>query len=241
METLVGLVGAVGNPLSRWMPIGIDHGAFERVVLRFQYFHVSVLRDECAAIGATDVEGELLGRSAVACVAVEACAGHCGVDENRLLIEVAQVALVESHLAINFVAGRNKAISQSPLAERIRGDVDREVTILFPLAAALDEDRERQLAALVLFRELVPVVHIEVCVVATCLHLTALRAFHHDVHGLGILAHRTEVEGCDVHGDGCTGIVRKNPWQSVDWRSVGRFVAARGQQSKAKAKDRNKR
>ena len=240
METLVGLVGAVGNPLSRWMPIGIDHGAFERVVLRFQYFHVSVLRYECAAIGATDVEGELLGRSAVACVAVEACAGHCGVDENRLLIEVAQVALVESHLAVDLVAGRDKAISQSPLAERIRGDVDREVTILFPLAAALDEDRERQLAALVLFREFVPVVHIEVCVVATCLHLTALRAFHHDVHGLGILAHRVEVQWRDVHGDGRARIVGEDLRLSVDLRGVGRLVAARGQQSKVKTKDHNK-
>ena len=128
-------------------------------------------------------------------------------------------------------------------------DADKEHTLICyespfrvgaTLAAALDEDRERQLAALVLFREFVPVVHIEVCVVATCLHLTALRAFHHDVHGLGILAHRVEVQWRDVHGDGRARIVGEDLRLSVDLRGVGRLVAARGQQSKVKTKDHNK-
>ena len=200
-----------------------------------------MLRDERAAVGTTDVEGELFGRSTVACVTVEASTGHGSVDEDGLLVEVAQVALVESHLAVDFVAGRNKAVGESPLAERVRGDIDREVAILLPLAAALDVYREHELSAFVGFGETVPLINVEVGIVATGFHLATLRTFHHDVHGLGIPAHRTEVERGDVHGDGCTRIVGKYLWLGVDRRSVGRFVAARGQQSKAKAKDRNKR
>ena len=171
---------------------------------------------------------------------IEASTGHGSVDEDGLLVEVAQVALVESHLAIDFVAGRNKAVGESPLAERVRGDIDREVAILLPLAAALDVYREHELSAFVGFGETVPLINVEVGIVAAGFHLATLRTFHHDVHGLGIPAHRAEVEGCDVHGDGCTGIVRKNPWQSVDRRSVGGFATARGQQSEAKTDDRYK-
>ena len=61
MKALMGVVSAVGDPLSGGMPIGIDHRAFQRVVLGLEYLNLSLLGDERAPVVATDVESEPVG------------------------------------------------------------------------------------------------------------------------------------------------------------------------------------
>ncbi len=83
------------------------------------------------------------------CMAVDAHAWHLGVLDDGILIEGREVALVEPHLAIYFVAWSNAAISQAPLIKGVWTDEDLEVVILFPLIVLQDANGEGQFSAFV--------------------------------------------------------------------------------------------
>lgn len=59
MEALMGLIGAVGAVLARWMPVGIDHRTVQRIALGLEPFALAIDGDEGCTMTSTDVESKL--------------------------------------------------------------------------------------------------------------------------------------------------------------------------------------
>ena len=91
-------------------------------------------------------------------VAVDTGAGHLGVDEERLLAEGGEVALVDAHAAVELVGWRDAPIGDAPCLQVVGTDEDGEGGILCPLAIALGADGHGELAAAVLLYQTVPLV-----------------------------------------------------------------------------------
>ena len=230
METLVSLVRRVGTILARWVPVGIDHGAVERVVLRLEPLVLSVVADEGGAVVAADVERDVVGVCAVLRVAVDAGARRCLVVEDRALVEVAEVALVDAHVAIDLVARGDATVGQSPFVEGVGTDRHLEVFVLCPASVVLHTYGERQVAAFVLLGQCMPVVDIEVDIIAVGVQLTALTAFDDDVDAVVGAAGEVEVHWCDACGNRHAGIFRIDGRQFVHHCSILRGGGARGEE-----------
>ena len=157
---------------------------------------------------------------AIGGMTVDTLVGDLRILYQRCLVEGREVALEESHLAVYLVAGGNATIGDAPLVKRFAADQDVERAILRPLPVFLRTDSDRKLAALVLLQQLVPLVNVEVGIVAIGMHCPTLRAFHLDIDGLhGIVSHR-EVQRSDAHRNRDADIVRIDVGQRVVLRHI---------------------
>ena len=216
MESLTRLIGRESAVFTTGMPVGIDHRTTQLVVAGLQPLALALDLEHRGAMIATDVEDELLRIRLMGTMTVDAHAWHLGVLDDGKLVEVREVALVEAHLTEHLVAWGDTAIGQSPLVEGIRTDAYLKVLILAPLALAQHADSESQLSALVLSRQLVPVVDIEIGEVALHMQFSALAAFHHDIYCIDIVSHGIEVQGGDLCRYRHVDIVRIDLRQFVD-------------------------
>ena len=72
MEALTRLVGGKGTIVTRGMPVGIDHGAAQQVVLGCQHVALAIHLHECGTVVATDVEHHSVGVGAIGHMAIDA-------------------------------------------------------------------------------------------------------------------------------------------------------------------------
>ena len=207
MESLTRLVGGEGAVFPTRMPIGIDHRAAQQVVLGLQPLALSVYLEHRCPMITTDVEDELLGIRLVGCMAVDTHARHLGVLNDGILLEAGEVALVESHLAIDLIAWGDTAIGQSPFVEGVWTDINLEVLVLLPLALLLDADGKGQFSPFVLDNEFVPVFDIEISEITLCMQFSALVAFDDYIDTADILLRAVEIQRCHLRRDGHADIV----------------------------------
>ena len=207
MESLTRLVGGEGAVFPTRMPIGIDHRATQQVVLGLQPLALPVYLEHRCPMITTDVEDELLGIRLIRTVAVDAHAWHLGVLDDGILVEVGQVALVESHLAIDLIAWGDTAIGQSPFVEGVWTDINLEVLVLPPLAFLLDADGEGQLSPFVLGNKLVPVFDIEISEITLRMQFSALVAFDDYIDTADILLQTVEIQRRHLRRNGHADIV----------------------------------
>ena len=177
----------------------------------------------------TDVEGVLVGIGAVGSVAVDAGTRSSEIVEDGGLVECRQVALVYPHVAVDLITGSYPTVCQTPVADGVRADGHRKVLILSPLAILLHADGKCQRTALVLPGERMPVVEVELCIVAVGVDLAALRPFHRHVDTVAIVAGNVEVHRSNAVGDGNAGVVGEDGRQFVDLRHILRFLGTRGE------------
>ena len=131
------------------MPIGIDHGASQRIVSGHQPFVLPVAVDDGGAMRPSHMIDILVGISAVGRMAVDALVRNLRVLYQGRLVEGRQVALVEAHLAVNFIAGRDATIGNSPLINLFLTYYYLKTTIACPLPILLSTYRQRQFSTLV--------------------------------------------------------------------------------------------
>ena len=148
-------------------------------------------------------------------MAVDAHAWHLRVLDDGIFVEGGKIALIESHLAEHLIAWSDAAIGESPLVEGIGTDIDLEVLVLLPLPILLHADRERELSALVLKRQLVPVVDIEISDIALGMQFSALRAFHDHIDTVDAIVGTIEIQRCDLCRNRHAHIVRINIGQRI--------------------------
>ena len=120
----------------------------------------------------------------------------------------------------HLIARSDAAVGETPLVERIRTDADSEVLVLCPLSVFPDADRELQFTALVLCRQGVPIVDVEVGIVTLDMQLTTFGATHHNIYSIGFAIHSIEVQRGDLRRHRHTDIVRIDSRQLIDNRRI---------------------
>lgn len=154
-------------------------------------------------------------------MAIEAGPRHGSILQDGRLFEIAQIALIDAHLAVDLIARGDEPVGESPFAEWVVGDLDGEVAVLFPLSALPGIDREGELSSLVGLCELVPVVYVEVGVIAMGLYLPLLGSSYGDEDGLHAIPYNVEVERRDVYRYRRSRVVGEDVGLLVDQRGVG--------------------
>ena len=98
----------------------------------------------------TDMKDRLIRVCTICGMAIQTLIRGLGINQQSCLIEIAQVALVESHAAIHLVARWNTSIDDAPLFQWIIADFDYKFLELCPQAIFLSTDGETELTTLVL-------------------------------------------------------------------------------------------
>ena len=228
MEALAGLVGRECAIATLRMPVGIYHRAADVIVFGIQPRAFAVLVYHGGAMLAAHMEHILIGIRAVWRVAVVALTVGHGVLDDGEFVEVAEVALIYAHLAVNLVTGCDAAVSQAPLVQRIRADVDGEVIVLHPVSVYLGANGHGQVLATVRFGKFVPFSGIEVGVLAVGMQLPAVGAFDRHVHALHVsfFRHDREIEGRDSGGNGHADVVGEDGRRSGHLADIIRSASA---------------
>ena len=156
------------------------------------------------------MKGELTGICAIRCVTVHAIAIYKLVLDDRCLFEVAEIALVEAHHAVGLVAGRNQTVGNTPLAQGIATNVDRERLVFCPLSVFSGGNCDFQTVAAVLLDQRVPLIEFEVGVRPVGMKRFAVRTPDHDIQQIHIVVIDVEIQRGDIGGDGNTCIIRRN-------------------------------
>ena len=175
----------------------------------------------------------LVGIGLIGCMTVQTHTVILRIVDEYLLVEVAQVTLIESHLTIQLEAGSDTPVGDSPLPKRLFTDGDGEVAILRPLSVFLCAHREGELRTAVLFQQIVPGIHLEISIVAIYMQRATMHTGDQYIDGgYRIICHR-EVQGSDTLGDRHIHIVRIDHRQLIHLLHVFRLSATGCQQQSA--------
>ena len=114
------------------MPVWIDHSTAERIVTGLQVFFLAVAVDDGSTMIASGMEHVLVWIRAIGCMAVQTLFGNVCVLDQRRFVEVRQVALVDTHVAVELIARGYPSVGDAPFAEAVSADVDGEILIMQP-------------------------------------------------------------------------------------------------------------
>src|SRR5574344_344653 len=117
------------------------------------------------------------------------------------------IALIYSYIATHFIARRDTAISNAIIIKLVVAHMHSEILILNPFGrrrCRLSINREDDVPAAVLTCQLMPLIDIEISILAFPYYLTTLRTFSHNIHiARFIISGRTytEVHRCYIYGN----------------------------------------
>ena len=181
------------------MPAWIDHCPPQLFVLSLYHFYLSITMDRCSTMFASDMEHILVRISLVSYMTVNTHTAHLDIRDKCLLIEVTQITLIESHLAVDFETGSNTPISNPPLLERLFTDCNCEVTELCPLSLFLSTYSKGKLCPTILHKQCVPLLYIKVCIVTIHMQRSTFSTSYQYIHRCySVISHR-EIQGCNTN------------------------------------------
>ena len=207
-ETLMHGVHGHGHIVALGMPVAIRTCRSGDVGLRLYPRLMTVFLNHRTATLTTHLQSDTIGIRAVGRMAVETTAWHHGLRQDSVFIKGMDIPLVDADIASHLIARLDTAIGQSPVVEALAADENRKVLVLCPLAVFLHADRHRQLSALVLFCQLVPVVDVEVGKVTLSMYLSAFTALDDHIHTVDRLIGKVKVQWCNIGRDCHPDIVR---------------------------------
>lgn len=215
-ETLVDSIDGVGAVVARRMPVGIAASGLGAVGLGVEPLLVAVFLNQRASALAADLQRQLAGIGVVGGMTVEATSRHSGLLQDGGLVEGMQVALIDTDVAANLIAGRNAAVGQSVVVESVRTDKNGEIAVFLPDSIGLHADGERQPSTDILPGNGVPVVDIEIGPRASGVELTSTGTTHHDIHGVDRSVGSIEVQRGDTRRYRHTDVVGIDRRQLTD-------------------------
>ena len=181
---------------------------------------LAVFLDHRAPAFASHLQGDTVGVCAVGRMAVEATTGYNALRQEGILIEGVDISLIDADVASHLIAGLDTTIGQPPVVEAVFAHKDSEVLILRPLTVFLYTDRHREFASLILFGQLVPVVHVKVGVIAIGMQFSSLTAFDDHIHAVDGLISEVKVQWCDIGRNRHTDIIRIDLRQPIHLRRM---------------------
>ena len=131
------------------MPVGIDHCTSQTVVTRFEEYILSVLMYHCSTMLTSHMEHILLRIRTILGMTVHALSMHLRILQHRRFCKVRETTLIQPHMTIERITGRNTAIGNAPFVKRIRTNLDRKVAILIPVPLSACHHRHQQTTSLV--------------------------------------------------------------------------------------------
>ena len=197
-ETLMHGVHSHRHIVTRWVPVTVRSCRLRGVGLGFHPCLLAVFLNHRTTALTAHLQSDAVGVRAVRRMAVEAASRHDGLHQDGIFVESAEVALIDPDVTTHLIAGLDAPIGQSPLVETVVAHVNRKILILLPLAVLLHTDRHRQCAALILSRQLLPVVDIEISPRTVGMDFSALRASDGHIHSINILIGEVEVQRRDI-------------------------------------------
>ena len=175
---------------------------------------------------AANMEDKLLGVGLMGCMAVDTHARHLCILNDGILIEVGQVALIETHLTEHLIARCNATVGKSPFIKGIFTDRHREILILRPLSILQYADSKGKLSTLVLLRQCMPVGYVESSLITLDMQFAAFTALHHYIQVINIIFNPVEVQRSNLCRNGYTGIIGIDLWQLVHLGGVDHLTGA---------------
>ena len=225
VERLAGAVHRVGDVLARGMPVGIDAGRQGGVGLRVEQLALAVVLHQRGAVCTAYMQAQPGGVGAVEGMAIDAHARHLGVLQQRTLFEGREVALVDAHLAVDFVAGSYLAVDHA-VVYGTGADVHGEGTELYPAVLLLDRNKEAEAVAHVIGQQGVPLVEGERDGLIVDMQFTRTTAGHADIYPVIVTTTVRKVHGSYTGGNGHSDIVGEDVGQFVLQLGRGHGIAA---------------
>ena len=225
VERLAGAVHRVGDVLARRMPVGIDAGRQGGVGLRIEQLALTILLHQRGTVRTAYMQAQPRGVGAVESMAVDAHTRHLGVFQQRTLFEGGEVALVDAHFAVDFVAGGYLAVDHS-VVYGTRADVHGEGPVLYPAFLLLDRDEEAEAVALVIGQQGVPLVEGEGDGLIIDMQFARTTAGHADIYPVIVTTTVGEVHGGYAGGYDHSDIVGEDVGQFVLQLGRGHGIAA---------------
>ena len=233
VESLSRGIRAVGNVFTRRMPVGIDTEAEGLVGLGVVGSQTSLVEQQGRSMRTTDVKTHARRVGAIETVTVDTTLELRILDE-RCLLEIREVALVDAHLAPYLVARFDKAIAQA-VVDAIGADIEVKRPIGVPPVGKLGRNCNSERIACILRHELVPVVDIEVGGLATLsVKCVALCIRNDSINQQGIVHRHAEVERSYADGDGYIDIIGIDVGQGRFIRCTTDMLATRGKEKGTK-------
>ena len=155
MERLARIVDRIGNIFAVWMPIRVHPRRESGIRFRIQHFAFPVYLHQGPSVLSTDMQAQIVRVGFVESMTIQAHARHHGILQQGTLLERRKVALINAHLAINFISGGQLAVYH-PIVYRIRTDIHGKRAVLFPLPPFPDTHRKQKAVSLVFFQKFPP-------------------------------------------------------------------------------------
>ena len=225
VERLAGAVHRVGDVLARRMPVGIDAGRQGGVGLRIEQLALTILLHQRGTVRTAYMQAQPRGVGAVESMAVDAHARHLSVLQQRTFFEGGEVALVDAHLAVDFVAGGYLAVNHA-VVYGTGADVHGEGTVLYPAFLLLDRDKEAEAVAHVIGQQGVPLVEGKGNGLIVDMQFARAAAGHADIYPVIVTTTVRKVHGSYTGGNGHSDIVREDVGQFVLQLGRGHGIAA---------------
>src|SRR5574344_1478712 len=112
------------------MPIGINHGTAQRIVLSLEQFMGATCQYIRSSMVTTHMKHHILRIRAVGGMTVYAHTRHLSIFKNGSLFKIGKIALIYAHVPINLISRSNKPVSHSPFIQSILAYIYAEVFIL---------------------------------------------------------------------------------------------------------------
>ena len=225
MERLAGVVHRIGDVLARRMPVGIDAGRQGRVGLRVEQLTLAIVLHQRGAVRTAYMQAQPGRVGAVESMAVDAHTRHLGVFQQRTLFEGGEVALVDAHFAVDFVAGGYLAVDHA-VVYGTGADVHGEGTELYPAVLLLDRNKEAEAVAHVIGQQGVPLVEGEGDGLIIDMQFARTTAGHADIYPVIVTTTVRKVHGSYTGGNGHSDIVGEDVGQFVLQLGRGHGIAA---------------
>ena len=162
-------------------------------------------------------------------MAVDATLELCVLDE-RCLLEIRQVALINAHLAPYLITRFDEAIAQA-VVDAIGTDIEVEGLVGVPPVGKLGRNRNCERIARIGSHKPVPIVDVEVgSLTALSVKCVALCIRNDSINQQGIVHRHAEVEWCYANGDGYIDIIGVDVGQGGFTRCIADTIAAGGKQ-----------
>ena len=248
VEGLSRLVGGEYHPVARGVPRGVDGVRQHGVAFHVHLLCFSVLHEHGAAVLGADVEEHVLGAVVLVVVAVDAVVFVVAVLPVVLIdglhVEVLQVALVKSELAVEFVGGFDETVGEVAV-DGLLGHGESVGGELHPASVAQGVEGDGEVAAFGGLEQAAPLqgVKAEFAVAARCRQDLTAAAFHaahkFRTFGLHLDVERGDVGRYDnvavVRVDACRLLYRCALFGDAGFRS-GAGCKENGQQERRKEK-----
>ena len=143
-------------------------------------------------------------------MAVDAHAGNLCVLYDGIFLESGKITLIKSHLTIHLIPRCNTTISESPLIQRIRTDINGEVLILSPFIVFQHTDGKGQHSSLVLFCQFMPVGYIKVGIFSINMQFSTFGTSYNNIKHGNTLIDSIEIKRCYIHRHCHIPVIRIN-------------------------------